>query len=85
MAALLFTKAILSGELVAVCTDGAIRGDFMYIDDIVKAIVRITGRRPAAASEGGSSTAPATAPYRMFSVATASPSNSSNSSGRSSL
>jgi UDP-glucuronate 4-epimerase len=45
-AAMVFTKAILAGEPIAVFNHGDMRRDFTYIDDVVEGVLRILARPP---------------------------------------
>jgi UDP-glucuronate 4-epimerase len=45
---MLFTKAILAGEPIAVFNHGDMRRDFTYIDDIVGGVLSVLGRPPRA-------------------------------------
>jgi len=49
-APMLFTKAILAGEPIAVFNHGHMRRDFTYVDDIVEGVVRTLARPPIADS-----------------------------------
>ncbi len=48
MAAYIFTRAILAGEIVRVFNHGDMRRDFTYIDDIIAGVVAALDRPPAA-------------------------------------
>ena len=50
MAPMLFTKAILAGEPIKVFNHGRMRRDFTYVDDIVRGVVSVMERPPAASS-----------------------------------
>jgi UDP-glucuronate 4-epimerase len=65
MAPILFGRAILRGEPIALFNHGQMRRDFTYVDDVVEAIVRVLGRPPDGA--GGA------APYRVLNVGNSSP------------
>lgn len=49
MSAMIFTRAILSGEPIDVFNHGRMRRDFTYIDDIVEGVLRVLERPPSAA------------------------------------
>lgn len=71
MAIWLFTRAILAGEPIQVFNGGRMRRDFTYVDDIVEAIVRVTGRIPQPdPAWSGADPDPATssAPYRLYNI-----------------
>ena len=61
MAPMLFTRAILAGEPIAVFNGGDMRRDFTYVDDIVEGVVRVLARAPVAASDGG-------APHAIYNI-----------------
>jgi UDP-glucuronate 4-epimerase len=65
MAPILFGRAILRGEPIALFNHGQMRRDFTYVDDVVEAIVRVLARPPDGA--GGA------APYRVLNVGNSSP------------
>jgi UDP-glucuronate 4-epimerase len=48
MAPMLFTRAILAGEPIAVFNGGDMRRDFTYVDDIVEGVIRVLARPPVA-------------------------------------
>jgi len=48
MSPMLFAKAILAGEPIAVFNHGRMRRDFTYVDDVVEGIVRVLARPPGA-------------------------------------
>ena len=59
MAAMLFTRAILANETIKVFNQGRMRRDFTYIDDIVRGVVRVLERPPAASPD---------APYALYNI-----------------
>lgn len=68
MALYLFTRAILSGEAIAVYNYGNMRRDFTYVNDIVEGIVRVLAR-PATPTPAASRTSTSShAPYRVFNI-----------------
>jgi len=54
MSPMLFTRAILAGEPIAVFNNGRMRRDFTYVDDIVEGVARVLQRPPSADPESGS-------------------------------
>ena len=60
-APMLFTKAILAGEPIAVFNHGDMRRDFTYIDDIVDGVLRVIATRPA--GRGDTDT-----PYAIYNI-----------------
>jgi len=60
-APMLFAKAILAGEPIAVFNHGDMRRDFTYIDDIVEAVLRLLARDPR--ESGG-----ADVPYAVYNI-----------------
>jgi len=60
-APMLFTKAILAGEPIAVFNHGDMRRDFTYIDDIVDGVVRVIATRPERGDDTG-------APYALYNI-----------------
>ncbi len=76
MALYLFTKAILAGEPIEVFNEGRMRRDFTYLDDVVKAIVRLIDRPATANPEwDGGQPDPGTslAPYRLYNIGNSEP------------
>ncbi len=77
MAYFKFTRAILSGDPIEVYNHGNMRRDFTYIDDLVEALLRLTGvppKRPASVNdivEGDSLSA--VAPFRIVNIGNAAP------------
>ncbi|MEN6670632.1 NAD-dependent epimerase [Psychrobacter sp. B38] len=65
MAYFSFTKKILAGEPINVFNNGDMKRDFTYIDDIIKGIVRIIDKPPAAQY---STITTATAPYKIYNI-----------------
>ena len=61
MSPILFTRAILSGEPIAVFNHGRMRRDFTYVDDIVEGVSRVMERPPSADSESG-------APHAIYNI-----------------
>ena len=47
MSPMLFTRAILAGEPIAVFNHGRMRRDFTFVDDIVEGVVKVLERPPA--------------------------------------
>jgi UDP-glucuronate 4-epimerase len=62
-----FTEAIAAGRPIDVFNHGRLKRDFTYVDDVVQAIVRLTGLPPAA--EAGI----AGAPHAIFNIGNHSP------------
>ena len=60
-APMLFTKAILAGEPIAVFNHGRMQRDFTYVDDIVEGVLRTLAQIPAATGESG-------APYAIYNI-----------------
>jgi UDP-glucuronate 4-epimerase len=58
MSPMLFTRAILAGEPIAVFNQGRMRRDFTFVDDIVEGIVKVLERPPA--GDG--------APYAVYNI-----------------
>ena len=58
-APMLFTKAILAGDPIAVFNNGDMRRDFTYVDDIVDGVVRVLAKPPS--GDGG-------APYAIYNI-----------------
>jgi UDP-glucuronate 4-epimerase len=61
MAPMLFTRAILAGEPIAVFNHGNMQRDFTYIDDIVEGVVRVLVRPPGTLAASG-------APYAIYNI-----------------
>jgi len=59
MAAMLFTRAILSGKPIKVFNHGRMRRDFTYVDDIVRGVVSVLQRPPQASAQ---------APYALYNI-----------------
>jgi len=77
MANFKFTKAILEGSPIDVYNHGKMRRDFTYVDDLVEALWRLTGKPPARAENGdallpGDSLSPV-APYRIVNIGNSQP------------
>jgi len=53
MSPILFTRAILAGEPIAVFNHGRMRRDFTYVDDIAEGVTRVMRRPPSADPESG--------------------------------
>jgi UDP-glucuronate 4-epimerase len=71
MALYLFTRAILSGDVIPVYNYGKMRRDFTYVDDIVEGVVRVLDRVATSdPNHGVQSDNPSTsrAPYRVFNI-----------------
>ncbi|MGC3999053.1 MAG: NAD-dependent epimerase/dehydratase family protein [Anaeromyxobacter sp.] len=64
MAPILFGRAILRGEPIALFNHGEMRRDFTYVDDVVEVITRVLRRPPQA--DGA-------APWRVLNVGNSSP------------
>src|SRR5689334_1426100 len=60
-APMLFTKAILAGESIAVFNHGDMRRDFTYIDDIVDGVLRVIATRPGGRGDTD-------APYAIYNI-----------------
>jgi UDP-glucuronate 4-epimerase len=65
MAPILFGRAILRGEPIALFNHGRMRRDFTYVDDVVEVIIRVL-QRPPEGADGA-------APYRVLNVGNSSP------------
>src|SRR5947207_11573529 len=61
-APMLFTKAILAGEAIAVFNHGDMRRDFTYIDDIVEGVLRVLSQPPTASGNGDD------VPYAIYNI-----------------
>lgn len=61
MSPILFTRAILAGEPIAVFNHGRMRRDFTYVDDIVEGVSRVMHRPPSADTESG-------APHAIYNI-----------------
>jgi len=60
-APMLFTKAILAGEAIAVFNHGDMRRDFTYVDDIVEGVLRVLVKPPQPG-------AAADTPYAIYNI-----------------
>jgi UDP-glucuronate 4-epimerase len=60
-APMLFTKAILAGEPIAVFNHGRMQRDFTYVDDIIEGVLRTLAQIPAATGESS-------APYAIYNI-----------------
>ena len=72
MALFLFTKSILSNTPIKVYNKGQMIRDFTYIDDVVKAIVKVAFKAPSADTI---SKLKHNAPYQLFNVGNSNPIN----------
>jgi len=72
MALFLFTKSILSNTPIKVYNKGQMIRDFTYIDDVVKAIVKVAFKAPSANT---TSKLKDNAPYQLFNVGNSNPIN----------
>ncbi len=77
MAHFKFTKAILNNQPIDIYNQGKMRRDFTYIDDLVEAILRLSGVPPVRLAKGahakpGDSLSPV-APYRIVNIGNAQP------------
>ena len=61
MSPMLFTRAILAGEPIAVFNHGRMRRDFTYVDDIVEGVARVLRRPPSADPDSG-------APHAIYNI-----------------
>src|SRR5690606_1542808 len=71
MASFLFTRAILTGILLAVYNYGKCQRDFTYVDDIVEGVVRVLDRVPEPTprwSGDHPDSATSLAPYRPYNI-----------------
>lgn len=71
MAMWLFTAAIMDGMPLKLFSDGRLRRDFTYIDDVTEAVVRLVNRPPEPnPAWSGDAPDPATsrAPWRLYNV-----------------
>lgn len=78
MAMFLFTRAILTGEPIQVFNYGNMERDFIFIDDIVEAVLRVAKRIPAPDPTWDSShpdPASSSAPYRLYNIGNSKPAN----------
>jgi UDP-glucuronate 4-epimerase len=76
MAPMLFSRAIRSGEPIAVHDGGRMMRDFTYIDDVVESVLRVAGRPPAPDpgwSPDGPDPSRSDAPFRLYNVGNHSP------------
>jgi len=76
MALFLFTKAILSGEPIAVYNHGKMQRDFTYIDDIVEGVYRTSEQIAKPDSEWTSdcpNPSSSSAPYRLYNIGNGQP------------
>ena len=71
MAVFLFTKAIYAGQPIDVFNYGKMKRDFTYIDDIVKGVLQVADRPPAASAllpNGSNDPAGSHAPYKIYNI-----------------
>jgi UDP-glucuronate 4-epimerase len=71
MALFLFTRAILKGERIDVFSEGKMRRDFTYIDDVVEAVVLLMKTVPQPDSDWNSEhpdPSRSSAPYRIYNI-----------------
>lgn len=70
MALFLFAKAILEGRPIDVFNHGRMQRDFIYVDDIVEGVVRVTDRVPPNPAWSGEHPDPGTsrAPYCIYNI-----------------
>jgi UDP-glucuronate 4-epimerase len=61
MSPMLFTRAILAGEPIAVFNHGRMRRDFTYVDDIVEGVARVLQQPPSADPDSG-------APHAIYNI-----------------
>lgn len=78
MAPFIFTKKILSGEVIDINNNGDMWRDFTHVDDIVEGVIRVSGVIPTKNSnwtveDGTPSTS--SAPYRIYNLGYGSPVN----------
>ena len=66
MAMWLFTKAILTGEPVAIFNHGKMRRDFTYVDDIVSGVVAVLDNPPA--DDGAGKAGGSTKPHALYNI-----------------
>ena len=76
MAAILFAKAILSGQPIKVFNQGQMQRDFTYIDNIVEGVIRCLDK-PATADPDfdplNPNPATAAVPHRLFNIGNSQP------------
>jgi UDP-glucuronate 4-epimerase len=78
MAMFIFAKAILAGQPVRLFNHGKMRRDFTYIDDVVQAVVRLTGRPPQGSADwDGNAPDPGSsrAPWKIYNIGNNHPEN----------
>ncbi|HNV46068.1 MAG TPA: NAD-dependent epimerase/dehydratase family protein [Spirochaetota bacterium] len=69
MAYFSFTKRIIDGDAIELFGDGGLRRDFVYIDDVVDAVVAVLERPPLPdGAWDGADPALSAAPYRIYNV-----------------
>ena len=71
MAMFIFAKAISEGKPIRLFNHGNMRRDFTYVDDIVEAIVRLTGRPPQgnpARSATDTDPSSSAAPWKIYNI-----------------
>lgn len=71
MAYFSFTKDILAGQPIKVFNHGRMERDFTYIDDIVKALVKLINKKPQANAEWDeidSGLSESFAPYKIYNI-----------------
>jgi len=77
MALFLFADAILKGEAINIYNHGNMKRSFTYIDDVVEAVARLSGKIPAVDSEWDSASPdPASSglgPYRIYNIGSEEP------------
>ena len=74
MALFLFTKAMLSGNVIDLYNYGEMQRDFTYVDDVVDAVMRVMDRPPqGVASWDGRQSSVSPAPARVYNVGNGSP------------
>ena len=74
MALFSFTKAILSGAPIELFNYGDMRRDYTYVDDVVKAVLRVGERPPRGdAAWDGRQSSVSPAPARVYNVGNGSP------------
>lgn len=76
MAPMLFSKAIMNGEVISIFNYGDLMRDFTYIDDIVEGVVRVVDK-PATSNLSYNKNEPdpsiSPAPYRIFNIGNSQP------------
>jgi UDP-glucuronate 4-epimerase len=76
MALFIFTKAILEGRPIPLFNGGRMRRDFTYVDDVVDAVIRISGR-PASPHPQWDGTRPdpasSVSPFRLYNIGNSQP------------